>query len=709
MRRLARRGFTLIELLTVVAITAILLTIIVVPVVQSFNLLRAAQGFSQAQEEARVLTERISREIANSAGVRDNSGIKGAITVRVPGFPPGPGVDGPPVLETLPYMKLDIIKTAEGEPGAVPGQYVNPITGKIDPTLHAPKGQPVLPVAPGQTIVRYVVGLRDPFAADGVNPGNYNDPYDGLLMNRNANQDNLYVLYRIEFQPYIWHNGQYVANTYPLPSDPAYTLGLFTPDGNGGIADFDDPEFLLPDGTAQKATRIRNWMQHATIISEFSRNDLISPVFNKGTRAVVYDSRADWADPTIQQRPRLVPLIQFRPERISSEPAEGMEAVRLGQETDNAGAIAPDVFRTRYGGWTNVVARTYPTGYNPNNVNTDLYEVGRTDPLAGTAGNPPGMSIYAYDPGSGTDDTIGGTELFDVFTYEQEVASGVGYPFSDAVQAANTRSGWLGNANLRALFVPYDVDSSHGKVVGSFNIDQVGSGAPVAQNLPAVQSDPINTDFANTWTGNPSLRPNIQRFIDLRVVNNPAGNTPSPLNPDPAVGFARASIVPGSDQVIGPDQNPGPNYGNPVRYVRTTGDPGPDQYRINYVNQPEPANYGLVFPGYPNPPPVYDPLNFVSTHLQSRYKAGYIQLNSDPNVPLPSGSMFQVFYRFQFTTAIPAVNGQAPSGGDTFAVDYDSRELMSVLLTVRNFPQTTIPNAQQVTMKATATVRNFIR
>jgi len=43
------------------------------------------------------------------------------------------------------------------------------------------------------------------------------------------------------------------------------------------------------------------------------------------------------------------------------------------------------------------------------------------------------------------------------------------------------------------------------------------------------------------------------------------------------------------------------------------------------------------------------------------------------------------------------------------AVDYDTRQLMEVLLTVRNYAQTTLPNPQYVTLKATATVRNPIR
>ena len=133
-------------------------------------------------------------------------------------------------------------------------------------------------------------------------------------------------------------------------------------------------------------------------------------------------------------------------------------------------------------------------------------------------------------------------------------------------------------------------------------------------------------------------------------------------------------------------------------YARTTRNPGPNQYRINYVDQPEPtpANY-LALLGVPAPLTPYDPTDFTTAVIQPRYKAGYVQLNSDPNVPLPVGT-FQVYYRFQFTHR-----------QDVFAVDYDSRQVMSVLLTVKNFPQTGLSSSQNVTIPVTAKVRNFLR
>jgi hypothetical protein len=57
-----------------------------------------------------------------------------------------------------------------------------------------------------------------------------------------------------------------------------------------------------------------------------------------------------------------------------------------------------------------------------------------------------------------------------------------------------------------------------------------------------------------------------------------------------------------------------------------------------------------------------------------------------------------IYYRFQYTEP-----------NDVIELDYDSRQLMNVNLTIRNFPQTTLPNQQNVTVKGQATVRNFIR
>jgi hypothetical protein len=114
-------------------------------------------------------------------------------------------------------------------------------------------------------------------------------------------------------------------------------------------------------------------------------------------------------------------------------------------------------------------------------------------------------------------------------------------------------------------------------------------------------------------------------------------------------------------------------------------------------------------------PQAYDPSNFVSAVLQPRFKAGYVELWSDPGYVIPQGYGNQqvpikVDYRFQFTGTLNSTEFPAGSAlTDVMAVDYDTRQLMEILITVRNYAQTTLPNPQYVTLKATGTIRNAPR
>ncbi|HEY0868386.1 MAG TPA: hypothetical protein VGE01_13455 [Fimbriimonas sp.] len=761
MRRLA---FTLIELLTVIAITAVLLTLIIVPVFQSFNLTRTAQAFAEAQERARTVSERIAREIGNSAGVRDLSGIetwpingvntsvaRHTLAVTVPSVTANgtPNDGGPIVQVALPYSKIDMYLPAEGEEtiDGTGNGYRNPVTGKIDPTLRAPRGAVRLPAAPGQLWVRYFIGLREPVrVVNGQLAANpYRDPYTGLLQTRGSERDNLYVIWRVEYAP---------------RQAGAWNASLFALDANGRPMDLDNPAFfslvpgvdtasgtdltLTAEGT-RKAQRILHWMGqsapgesvsvrslgNATIVTEVSRYDMIQPLYDLRSRQVKNTNGV----------PNVLSLLQFRPTRVDNDNATPQTAVRLGEETQNAGTLAADVYTTRFGMWSNAVVRIWPGSYSPNGANE--YLVGRPTPN--------GFSIFAIDPDNAANDEEmrEGVELFDMAAYE----SAPKYPFSAAVISANSRSGWTSDARLRELFVPFFTNPGRGRVIASFGISEVGdiaNAASTGSNLPYVRSgipsppgdDPasaapfspypdrdaftINQVFNRVWNQYPELQGTVERFIDTRVVAN-ADGVYSPLFPNfigGATGFttanptnqtraSRVAIVPGSDEVFGPDQLSGPNYGNRIRYTRVNGRPGPNQYRINLTDLPEPTNdagqvdYQVAFPGVagvpPVPPSTYDPNSLISAVLQPRFRAGYIQLNSDPNTPLPDGP-FEISYRFQF---VGGRKGNQP--GDRLAVDYDTRQLISVLLTIRNYPQSSAPNPQSVTLKATATVRNYVR
>jgi len=779
------RAFTLIELLVVIAITAILLTVIIVPLVQSFNLTRTAQAFEEAQERARIVTERISREMSNSVGVRDNTTPESAINIDVPS---GPGSTATLVTVPLRFAKVDLYNPAqEGQGDGVNG-WVDPTTGKVDPTLKAPKGQIALSSAQGLSITRYFVGRRDPFKP-------YNNPYQvwsnstidgGTLKARNADRDNLYVLYRVEVPLYKVDRlqgsatfGKYITNN-DFFYDWSRATAAANPRGYTGPM-VDDPDFFNPSvnypayQTARsddknKAQMVQNWLSKAVIVTELSRYDMILPFYDKASLKVVFDKAGN------NLVPRLQSLVSFRPTRISEGAAEGKLAIRPGEESDNAITIAPDMYLTQSAGWSNATITMYPVfGGNRAqgpvwNAATDPYEVGvkATNP---PAGGPYGFSIYGMPAGFSGDPLTGGTELFDVYAYEAAIGNSSlsPYPFSFGLEQANSRSNWLTNspATFLPIFAPFEPDGNLGRIIASFGIDQVGdrtksppSGETIlprtstgpevtpANDLPASPptyrgsalaaintgtfSSPdfatINRKFNKIWFDYPSLRPDIHRFMDLRVTPQNDGSA-GPLSP--VSGFPRARIVPGSEEVFGPDQRPGPNYGQPIRYSRTTNAVvGPNQYRINYVDLPEPdwSNATVVTGLGLNPAEVnaflalngaYDPTNFISAVYQPRFKAGYIQFNSDPNVPLPGDdastgtvddAIIRVYYKFQFTQAVRRPGQTSGTGvGDTFAVEYDSRQLMSVLISIRNYPQSTVPTTQIVTLKAQAPIRNYLR
>ena len=549
MIRIPRRAFTLIELLTVIAITAVLMTIIVLPVYQSFNLTRSAQAFADAQARARIVADKISREIGNATAVRNTNVLvsttlngqntqvaANSVIIVVPKLGSTTNPTAGNIEVVLPYVKLDLIPPAEGTP-AGPGTFTNPTNGFIDPTMQSPKGQPTLPGGPGMSLIRYFPGLHDPTLA-------YNNPYDGILMARTGGRDNLFVLYRAEVTPLVYRKGQGSNGDTTFAYRP--NLSFFQSDlvTDKVIIDIDDPRFFLNDNAPNvgntnpgqtKLDRIQAWEKVATRETDLSRYDMIQPVYDKASHVVTYSGDA----------PQIVPLIQFRPGHVDNDQAQGQVALRSGEETNNGATVGPDVFRTRYGLWSNQVARVWPQGWNPAQAANDQYFVGRNDPSNGTPGAPPGYSVYYYDPAVSPTDYNSGTEVFDIYTYEFVAASQGRFPFSQAVSAADGRSNWTNNQTIRDRFVPFDMNSAKGKVISSFGIGEVGQPNIVQDplnplHLPMViTNDPntgpfaagqgpnltgtfdgypyINDKFNKIWQDYPDQQATLDRFIDLRV------------------------------------------------------------------------------------------------------------------------------------------------------------------------------------------------
>jgi prepilin-type N-terminal cleavage/methylation domain-containing protein len=734
MKRAISQAFTLIELLVVVAVSAVILSIVAIPMVQGFNLTRTSQAYADAQAAARVVRDMILSDLGNAAGIYFNPTPAGGLNLELP---------SPVGLMNFPGTKIDILKPAQGDPLRGPsGAFINPATGMEDPTYVAPEGQVNLPAAPGMTMVRYWIGLREPLAdTDGngeLNNNPYNDPYSGLLMPRNVRRDNLFVLYRAEVQPLVYDPGlgQYVVNA-----------DFFDDADLDGQPDLDDSDFFrlattdftggnLNAAGLQKVRRIQSWHRAGTIVTQVSRYDMVQAQQNPVTKQT-------WGD----VRDGIVPLIRFQPVIVSNEAVKGERAVRIGEETDNPDKIGPDVYRTVRGHWFGGSVRVFPGVYTTPSGPAAL--------SSGGSVRPPSMSslpiLEAVSENAGGDGVIycvvtpGETPvaMFDSQLFTEWKAAGTPYPWTEAVRSADNNNTARGIPMARVdpfhvdEFVPFYVDAVRGEVVTSFDIRDVGSDptglyAAFQNRVPSDGADPgvdtgaadtpnsdpnisapgtpwsaadtfrtINNRFNNVWARWNDFAPSLdrarfaKRFINLSQVNQPGGDA-SPLNR--LNGMARAYVTPGSEAIYGPDQRPGPNYGNLVRYSRVASRPvGPNQYFMNYTDMPEP-NWGAILgSGVSYDPKVFNPNDFVSAVLQPQYRAGYVELNSRFGEPLPTGNIY-VSYRFQFTEP-----------NDRVVVDYDTGDSVEVVLTIKNFPQSNVPFAQSVTMKGATKVRNFFR
>jgi prepilin-type N-terminal cleavage/methylation domain-containing protein len=161
-------------------------------------------------------------------------------------------------------------------------------------------------------------------------------------------------------------------------------------------------------------------------------------------------------------------------------------------------------------------------------------------------------------------------------------------------------------------------------------------------------TDAINARYNTALSQVPNDAPNIRRYVSLMDLDNDGVMDDASNH----LTFPSASIVPGSEVVIGPDQRPGPNYRRPIRYQRVSAanaTPGPNQYRILYQDA---VPYQEVLRNY----------GFAPQLLR-----GYIEFYSDPRTPLPPDTEIIVtfFYRFN-------------QNGDSYVADYQTRRLMNL-------------------------------
>lgn len=674
-RRLQKKvqsGFTLVELLVVMTITVILLSVISVPLIQSFQIVENAQGEANTQMMTKRVLDQITNEVENSPAIRDGSG---KVAIRIPRSPDRPEDQVEVILD---QARLDLYKLAQDNEKPADLKklgFWNPNIERIDPTLHAPKGQVSLPATPGSVMVRYFIGLKDPLVPPSSHSKIYSNYQSSLYWNRYQKKimnvrtakrpENLYVLYRAEIR----------ADEYQ---------DFFERDSNGEPI-FDDPYFFMLHGETglskiKKIHRILNWKKRGRIITETKRYDMILPVVNPNTKQII-QKNADV--------PLVRPLIQFQLHVAKSDLAR--PEYFLGKSD----TFAPESYQTIYGDWTWQQVKLYPA--------SEGKKWSPSQPYIETEGE--GLNNFKIIQISSIAKK---EELFDMKKYLEPRTA---FPFNEAMNAKVFE-----DEEVATYFVPFKIDPKGGQIFTSFEVKEY-SEIPrflTDTSLKEEKKNPtdfiqeisnysINQKFNALWILEEKYAKQNQqkrifnldrslyarRFVMLNTQNQEGKLSPLALK--------RAKIVPGSEVVIGPDQLSLDEQPTNIRYRRVKSRPiGANQYLIHYLDQPHPENLEeLVFQ-----PDFLDPglKKVLMDHvLLPAYQKGYIEFQSNPERPLPLGEI-SISYRFQF-------NQQ----NDLFAVDYGSGEMISIILTSCHYPVGSLLEPQLMTLSRTLKVRNFIR
>jgi prepilin-type N-terminal cleavage/methylation domain-containing protein len=686
-----RAGFTLIEMLVVIALTAILLTVIFVPLVNSYALTSKADTQILSQSSARSGISYLMNLLSNADFVYDNaittqpnaSGkiLTGSeINLWLPQF------DGQQYAKPVSFAMLEAVSPARqlDQSTYTYDAGGNPIAMPIDPTNNQPIYDPSLspglsgfqlPLAPGRTLTRVFVGMTNN-AVDNVT-GLPVVPYSNKFEDPRNTFSNRYTLYRAEVTAYIQDP---TAPQPPTPQTPYVpNLGLFhTVDVNGNVTDsttdslrLHDPNFFYDNSPAggsaanSKTWAVKgwidlnhdgiceiweNWAAVAVSLMPKDRVDMIALDRNADTnRVVYYDSTGQPQNsPGNADKPNVRTLAVFKPTFVQNDIAVPTSLDNSGNETPNALSSS---YMTQYAHWTRpyrVMVYRRAGGGDPVNQNpleyfeaigsysgdTRIYHV--TGLAPGT--QPPAVPGALTDVGPQPDPKTGAfTNLTSPFAFTVNADKGiVNFAFPSSV-TVNTGAGT--SPPYGPLPQRYDPATIN-------NVDPIG---------------------------------HSRRYVDLRAT------LPTPLNPASAVSplstlspwAADVHIVPGSELVYGPDQQPGPHYGHRIRFTRVssvTSTIGPNQYRINYENNSNALGNmdSSLYLGFvefqqgtdTNPGVVDDPANgvFKPIVLPTK-KIDAVNTNAD-----------NVEVSYSFTMVRP---------NDVIKVDYMSRDLMNVALEVR--------------------------
>ena len=705
LQRTLRRAFTLIELLIVIALTAVLLTLLIVPLISALRYTQQAQIVTAAQDAARITRERITRELSSAVFVFDGTShpfqTSNPIVAGDDAYTnfldlPILSSTGGTVVAHAYNAKLDFVLPKLNDSGAA----IDPTTG--EPIAYTPSSNGsaivsnpsyVFPLAAGTNAIRYFVGLKDP-----AKP--YNNTREGKA---NGSTDNTYVLYRAQYQPYTA-----VPATGSQPETVKPNTNLFAthtnPQTNVVIPELDDPDFFryvttsdinwLNDShttyTAQEVTdhnaRVDKWVQISKVVIPGPNVDLILLPHN-ADNTLAYDP-ANGAFPGVAHSgvatdpvtgktyPIVNTSVTFRPATISGNATPGTTSEYNTQgavSVDQSGyTYTPTVYTTGSQSWSlpfhvslfpGTYGQTSPDAATMTALNmyydTEQFASGQATVTPPANYPPPGYTGPAgplyINPGDileyrhlDTDTATQGTLVYNVTQ---------GYPVTTTSGSGGTTY-TLGGTN----FVPMTISPDSGTL--TFTAPSLPNGpydrlnrqwayGPVdptslnTQNLGGIASDGT-VDLTLPVHATPALTDSpLQGYHTLTATGNPT-----------STGILNAHIVPGSVRVTGPDQSPGPNAGQAISYTEVNasgGTVGDNQFSIDYGT-------GLLhlLPGTTGVGVIYD------------YQAN-MSLTTPLASPLPS------------TQTLPINLASDPYLPMQVKVDYQTRDLIDVNIGVRIF------------------------
>jgi prepilin-type N-terminal cleavage/methylation domain-containing protein len=633
--RTVGHGFTLLELLVAMAITAILLSLIFAPVVQSFNLTNRARTQVQSQTGARTTMDLITRLLSNAVFVYDNGQTPLNLWVR--------DENGDQRVVSSLYTMVEYVSPARQQdqvPGNIP---IDPTTGQpiYGPTLTASQSGFAVPLALGRTVGRVFNALLNnatqahtPAGGDTQQNGMPKTPYTNRFEDpANSSQDNRYALYRAEVVAYVPNT----SNFLPDPKNPNGTkyvpdLRLFhtydpsdpnnpnaaKADTTDGTLRLDDPNFFYDNSLAGgkepgagdpakyavpgwkdlngdgKVEIGENWRAVSSPIMAVDKIDTVSLDRDPNTNAILYyKNNQTSTDPTAM--PTVRPLITFAPTFLQNDPGVPTSLESTAFESPSP---APTAYTSQETHW----AQPFRVLIYRNNVDAT------SDPLSLTT-----LEYYQYQiTGNATTD---GKIYHYTATNQQNPTQVEAF---DVGPDPDPLTGFWKNSNVQYAFT---VDPQRGII----NFDFPASVLVNDGTNPLPQSyspEDINNNLTGTTYG--------KRYLDLRATLSTATWNGVALNPASAVSplqkfgvtlgqMSQVSIVPGSERVYGPDQRPGPNYGYRTLYTRVSANAGViglNQYKINYQDVPN--------------------ATAVQDQNDPRVRMGYIEFNSQPDGDLPN-------------------------------------------------------------------------